>query len=129
MKSTAVDHPLLIDKILLIRGKRVMLDRDIAELYGVPTKRLNEQVKRNAKRFPGNFMFRLKRKEKNEVVANCDHLKALTFSHNLPLAFTEHGVLMLANVLQSDRAIEMSVKIIDLFVKLREVLFTHKMCY
>lgn len=71
-------------------------------------------------------MFHLTREEKEELVANCDHLKVLKFSPNLPLAFTEHGVLMLANILQSERAIEMSVKIIDVFVKLREMLLTHK---
>jgi len=125
-KSFIITEESLINKILMIRGKKIMIDRDIAELYGVPTKRLNEQVKRNAKRFPESFMFRLTQDEKNEVVANCDHLKPLKFSPNLPLAFTEHGVLMLANILQSDRAIEMSVKIIDVFVKLREMLLTHK---
>jgi phage regulator Rha-like protein len=98
-----------------------MIDRDIAELYGVSTKRLNEQVKRNNKRFPVNFMFRLTVEEKQEVVANCDHLQVLKFSSVLPLVFTEHGVLMLANVLQSERAVEMSIKLIEVFVRLREM--------
>jgi hypothetical protein len=82
--------------ILLIRGCKVMLDSDLAEIYRVSTKRLNEQVKRNRNRFPGDFMFRLTAAEKAEVVANCDHLKKLKFSPVLPCAFTEHGAVMLA---------------------------------
>jgi len=81
-----------------------MIDRDLAQLYGVSTKRLNEQVKRNIERFPINFMFQLSEQEKSDVVANCDHLKELKFSHQLPYAFTEHGVAMLASVLNSDPA-------------------------
>ena len=72
-------------KILLIRGERVMLDADLAELYGVTTKRLNEQVKRNSNRFPNDFMFQLTVEEKAEVVANCDHLSQLRFSHVCPM--------------------------------------------
>ena len=83
-------------KILLIRGEKVMLDVDLAALYGVTTKRLNEQVKRNRERFPNDFMFQLTEEEKAEVVANCDHLKRLKFSPTLPYAFTEHGAIMLA---------------------------------
>jgi len=82
--------------IFLIRGQRVMLDADLAGLYGVSTKRLNEQVKRNQDRFPPDFMFRLTAQEKREVVANCDHLSRLRFSPVLPHAFTEHGAIMLA---------------------------------
>lgn len=82
------------NRILLIRNKKVMLDRDLAELYEVSTKRLNEQVKRNIKRFPESFMFQLGEKEKNEVVANCDHLIALKFSPVLPYVFTEYGVVI-----------------------------------
>jgi hypothetical protein len=78
-------------RILLIRRQKVMLDSDLAQLYGVSTKRLNEQVKRNRKRFPSDFMFQLSEQEKSEVVANCDHLKNLKFSPVLPSAFTEHG--------------------------------------
>jgi hypothetical protein len=83
-------------KIFLIRGEKVMLDADLAALYGVTTKRLNEQVKRNRARFPNDFMFQLTEEEKAEVVANCDHLKRLKFSPALPYAFTEHGAIMLA---------------------------------
>ena len=115
----------IASKIFLIRGKKVMLDRDLAELYRVPTKRLNEQVKRNIKRFPEDFMFQLTKAEKEEVVANCDHLKVLKFSPQLPYAFTEHGALMLANVIKSPTAIKMSIAIVRVFVKLREIAVTH----
>jgi len=106
----------------LIRDQKVMIDTDIAELYGVTTKRLNEQVKRNISRFPSNFMFELTKEEKNQVVANCDHLEKLKFSPVLPKVFTEHGILMVANVLTSERAIQVSIKIIEVFIKMREAL-------
>ena len=82
----------------MIRKRRVVVDADLALLYGVTTKRLNEQVKRNAARFPGDFMFRLDAHQKAEVVANCDHLAKLKFSKVLPYAFTEHGAIQAANV-------------------------------
>jgi hypothetical protein len=107
--------------ILLIRGEKVMLDIDLAVIYGVTTKRLNEQVKRNAGRFPPDFMFQLIETEKAEVVANCDHLARLKFSPHLPYAFTEHGALMLANVLNSERAAQTSVMVVRAFVKLRRM--------
>jgi len=113
-------------KILLIRNQKVMIDRDLAELYGVATKRLNEQVKRNIERFPFDFMFQLTLEEKSEVVANCDHLKNLKYSPNLPYAFTEHGALMLASVLNSSRAVEASIYVVRAFIRLREILLTHK---
>ncbi len=97
----------------MIRDQKVMIDTDIAELYGVITKRLNEQVKRNISRFPSNFMFELTKEEKNQVVANCDHLEKLKFSPVLPKVFTEHAILMVANVLTSERAIQVSIKIIE----------------
>ena len=104
-----------------------MLDSDLARLYGVPTKALNQAVKRNAERFPKDFMFRLTQKEKLELVTNCDHLANLKFSSALPLAFTEHGAIMVANVLNSRRAVEVSVYVVRAFVKLREMLGSHKM--
>lgn len=109
-------------RILLLRGQKVMLDADLAELYGVETKRLNEQVRRNIERFPEDFMFRLTAEEKAEVVANCDHLAKLKYSASLPYAFTEHGALMLGNVLKSARAVEMSLRVVRAFVHLRELL-------
>ncbi len=114
------------NSILLIRGEKVMLDADLAILYGVSTKRLNEQVKRNRDRFPGDFMFQLTENEKAEVVANCDHHKRLKFSPNLPYAFTEHGAIMLATVLNSPVAVQASIQVVRAFVKLRQMLSTNK---
>jgi len=113
-------------KILKIRGKRVMIDADIAELYDVTTKRLNEQIKRNIERFPEDFMFQITVREKDEVVANCDHLEKLKYSSQCPYAFTEHGAIMVASVLNSSRAIEMSVYVVRAFVALREYLPMHR---
>jgi phage regulator Rha-like protein len=121
-----VPDAVVMSKILLIRGKKVMIDRDLAELYGVETKRLNEQVKRNRKRFPEDFMFQLTEKEKGEVVAKCDHLAALKYSPALPYVFTEHGAVMLASVLNSDRAIEVNIQIVRIFTQMREILLTNQ---
>lgn len=117
---------IIMSKILNIRGQRVIIDRDLSELYDVPTKRLNEQVKRNIKRFPEHFMFELTKEEKDEVVANCDHLKNLKFSSFMPRVFTEYGILQAANVLNSDRAISMSNRIIEIFVKMHKLLASHQ---
>jgi hypothetical protein len=112
--------------IIFLRGQKVMIDADLAVLYGVTTRRLKEQVRRNPDRFPSDFMFKLTEEEKSEVVANCDHLAKLKFSPYLPYAFTEHGALMLANVLNSSKAVQVSVQIIRTFIRLREILVTHK---
>jgi hypothetical protein len=112
--------------ILLLRGQKVILDADLGKLYGVTTKRLNEQIRRNQARFPDDFVFRLTPEEKSEVVANCDHLSNLKFSPALPLAFTEHGAIMAASVLNSPRAIETSILVVRSFIRLREILITHK---
>jgi len=103
-----------------------MIDRDLAELYGVETKRLNEQVRRNIDRFPAEFMFQLTREEKDEVVANCDHLQSLKFSKSNPFAFTEHGVVMLASVLNSIQAVQTSIHVVKVFVELRKILNAHE---
>lgn len=95
-------HNNIESKILSLRGKQVMIDRDLAELYGVETKRLNEQVKRNIERFPAEFCFQLTATEKAELVANCDRFNPLKHSTTEPYAFTEHGVTMLAAVLKSE---------------------------
>lgn len=108
--------------ILLIRGQKVILDSDLAELYGVPTKRLNEQVRRNRGRFPSDFMFQLTEPEKREVVANCDHLARLRFSPGLPYVFTEHGAIMAASVLKSERAIQTSIFVVRAFIRLKQTL-------
>lgn len=117
---------LIASRILSLRGQKVMIDADLAELYGVPTKRLNEQVKRNPRRFPDDFMFQLTEAEKQEVVANCDHLNKLKFSNALPFAFTEHGAIQAANVLNSPQAAEVGVYVVRAFVRLRELLASNK---
>jgi len=117
-----MNNPPLESFILTIRGQKVLLDADLAAIYGVPTKRLNEQVKRNAQRFPEDFIFQLTESEKREVVAICDHLARLKFSRSLPFAFTEHGALMAANVLSSTEAVNMSVHVVRAFIKQRELL-------
>lgn len=117
-----IPDEILASKIYLIRGQKVMLDSDLAELYGVETKRLKEQVKRNNERFPNHFMFELTKEEHIALRSQNATLKQGAHSKYLPFAFTEHGVLMLSNVLRSGRAIEMSIRIIDIFVKLREML-------
>lgn len=113
-------------RILLIRGQKVIVDADLAQFYGVTTKRLNEQVKRNKNRFPEDFIFQLTAGEKAELVANCDHLVRLKFSPSLPNAFTEHGAIMAAGILNSERAVELSVFVVRAFVRLREVLASNK---
>jgi hypothetical protein len=115
-------NPPLESLILTLRGKKVILDADLAALYGVPNKALNQAVKRNSDRFPADFLFQLTETEKTEVVTNCDHLARLKFSRTLPFAFTEHGALMVANVLNSPDAVKMSVHIVRAFIKQREIM-------
>ena len=107
------------DRIFIIRGVQVMIDRDLADIYEVKTKRLNEQVKRNIERFPERFMFQLSDNESDKLVANCDRFKTLKHSSSNPYAFTEQGVSMLASVLNSETAVQKSIKIIDAFVAMR----------
>jgi hypothetical protein len=113
-------------RILLIRGEKVIIDSDLAEAYGVTTKALNQAIRRNVDRFPPDFMFRLNKKEKQEVVTNCDHLQNLKYSAVNPCAFTEHGAIMAASVLNSPKAIEVSVYVVRAFVRLREMITGHK---
>lgn len=113
-------------RILLIRGHKVMLDSDLADVYGTNTKALNQAVKRNRERFPADFMFQLTAQEKNEVVTNCDHLSRLKYSPTLPHAFTEHGAVMLASILNSPVAVQASIAVVRAFIRLREILATHK---
>jgi hypothetical protein len=114
--------------ILVLRGHRVLLDAELAALYGVTTKRLNEQVKRNAARFPADFIFRLTPTE--TVALNRSQNATGSQKHRtprlLPYAFTEHGVAMLSSVLNSERAVQMSILVVRAFVKLREVLASHR---
>ena len=126
-----IEPPVLLERIqqtiLLIRGKRVMLDANLAKLYGVSTKRLNEQVKRNRDRFPQDFMFQLNPEEaevlRSQIATSKEGRGGRRY---LPFAFTEHGAIMLAAVLNTPRAIEVSVFVVRAFVRFREILTTHK---
>ena len=113
-------------RILTVRGQSVILDSDLAALYLVSTSALNQAVKRNAGRFPEDFAFRLTTKEKEEVVTKCDHLSRLKFSPVLPFAYTEHGTIMAASVLNSQRAVETSVFVVRAFVLMRETMASHR---
>jgi len=115
-------------KILLIGGQKVMLDSDLAALYGVTTKRLNEQVRRNLKRFPADFMYQLSAEEFESLRSHFATLKSGRGKHRkyLPQVFTEQGIAMLSSVLNSDRAIAVNIQIMRAFVKLREMISTHK---
>ena len=113
-------------KIFLIRGDKVTADRDLAELYGVETKYLNRQVKRNIDRFPAEFTFQVTQKEKQELVTNCHRFQSMKHSTTRPYVFTEHGVAMLASVLKSERAVKISIHIVKTFIRLREFIATHK---
>ncbi len=115
------------DKILLLRGRKIMLDSDLAVLYGVETKQLTRQVRRNIDRFPDDFMFQLTREEYNELLrCQIGTLKRGQHSKYLPHAFTEHGILMLSSVLNSKKAIQVNIQIMRTFTKLREMILTHK---
>lgn len=120
-----VTETLVLSKIYHLRNQKVMLDQDLAELYGVATKRLNEQVKRNPERFPEDFMFQLTEEE----VLNLKSQNATSSwggRRTLPYAFTEHGVLMLSSVLSSHTAVQVNIAIMRVYTKLREMLATHK---
>ena len=120
-----IPQEVIENKIYLIRGQKVMLDRDLAKLYGAPTKRLKEQVKRNIKRFPEDFMLELTMQEL-EILRSQFATSSWGGERYLPYAFTEQGVVMLSSVLNSERAIEVNIAIMRAFVRLREILLTHK---
>lgn len=111
--------------IIEVRGQQVMLDRDLARLYGVKTSRLNEQVKRNIARFPQSFRFQLTESERDEVVAKCDNLRSLKFNPSLPYVFTEQGIAQLSTVLHTQTAIQGSVRIMEAFVVMRRFLLSN----
>lgn len=121
-----VDNREIQNMIYTFRGKQVMIDRDLAGLYHVQTKRLNEQVKRNSGRFPVEFCFQLSDKEKAELVANCDRFESLKHSSSNPYAFTEQGIAMLSAVLKSDVAVVVSIKIMNSFVEMRRFLLSNR---
>jgi len=116
----------IVSKIYQVRGKQVMLAQDLAELYEVETKVLNQQVKRNIGKFPERYMFQLTRDEHDRLRSQFVTLKRGQHVKYLPYAFTEHGILMLSSVLNSERADKVNILIIDTFVKLREIMFMHK---
>ena len=122
MQDLMINENNIKDKIYNIRNYQVMLDRDLAELYGVETKVFNQAVKRNIKRFPKNYRFQLNENEKNQLVTNCDRLNSMKHSSSLPYVFTEQGVSMLSAILKSDKAIDISIKIIDSFVSMRKLI-------
>jgi ORF6N domain len=124
--QVAIVGEAVMQKIYIVRGQKVMIDRDLAVLYGYETKRMNEQVKRNQERFPASFMFQLTAEEEESLRSQFATANTLTKTRTLPYAFTEYGVLMLASVLKSETAIKASVHIIEVFVKLREMVLTHK---
>lgn len=128
-KNEIIPVEFIEEIILLIREHRVIIDRDLAALYGVTTKAFNQAVKRNEKKFPKDFRFQLNKDEKNELVTNCDRFKALKHSSSMPYAFTEHGALMAANILNSERASAVSVYVIRAFVRLRQMIVgNHELC-
>ncbi|HLG41470.1 MAG TPA: ORF6N domain-containing protein [Chitinophagaceae bacterium] len=126
-KEMIIPDELVMSKIYLIRGQKVMLDSDLAELYGTETKVLNQSVKRNIDRFPGDFMFELTREEfeflRSQIVTSKTGRGGARY---LPMAFTEQGVAMLSSVLNSETAIRVNIQIIRIFTRMREMLLTHK---
>ena len=124
--SNLIAQETIEKKICIIRGKKVMLDKDLAELYGVPTHRLNEQVKRNSDRFPEDFMFHLSEEETYSLRSQIAILKQGQHRKYLPYVFTEQGVAMLSSVLNSKRAIHVNIQIMRTFTRLRELLATNK---
>ncbi|WP_449439768.1 ORF6N domain-containing protein [Pedobacter steynii] len=125
-KLVGIPDEIVLNKIYQIRNEKVMLDKDLAELYGVETRVLNQAVKRNPDRFPEKFTFQLSSEEVDEMVSQNVIPSKKILGGALPRVFSEHGILMLSNVLKSKSAIQMSIRIIELFVLLRETLLLHK---
>lgn len=125
-QNVMIPDEVIMDKIYLIRGKKVMLDRDLADLYQVETKRLKEQVRRNIVRFPADFMFELTKEELDEWRDKFGNSGSEIMGLRIPpFAFTEHGVVMLASVLNSERAIQVNIQIVRIFLRMREIIETH----
>lgn len=125
-KISIVPDEVLINKIYLIRGKKVMLDVDLAELYAVETRLLKQAVRRNTDRFPDDFMFELTKEEQTAVKEQNEALQQGSRAKYAPFAFSEHGVLMLSSVLNSERAIKVNIQIIRIFTRLREMLLNNQ---
>ena len=126
MRKQIIPIELIEKSIFIIRSEKIMLDRDLAELYQVTTKALNQAVKRNLERFPSEFMFQLNKQEKYELVTNCDRLGTLKHSTSLPYAFTEQGVAMLSSILKSKRAIQVNIQIMKTFVQIKRMYLNNK---
>lgn len=124
--SKIIPAEMIENRIFFIRGQKVMIDRDLAELYQVKTMVLNQAVKRNQERFPEGFMFQLSKREKKELITNCDRFNRLKHSPYLPYAFTEQGVAMLSSVLRSKRAIRVNILVMQTFVRLRNIASSYK---
>lgn len=121
----AINQKEIENRIFTIRGIQVMIDKDLAEVYSVDTKVLNQAVKRNIERFPDMFRFQLVENEKNELVTNCDRFRSLKHSSSMPFAFTEQGVAMLSAVLRSETAVKVSIQIMNAFVEMRKLVLGH----
>lgn len=121
MNANVVNFNSVEDKIIVLRGYNVLIDTDVADLYGVETKRINEAVKNNPEKFPKGYILEMTNNEKREVVENFDHLEKLKYSPTLPKAFTEKGLYMLATILKSDKATQTTIAIVETFAKIREL--------
>ena len=126
MTKDLIQQGLIERRIFFVRGKKIMLDRDLAALYNVETKQLKRAVKRNLSRFPSDFMFELSQEEFGPLRCHFGTLKQGAHSKYLPYAFTEHGILMLSSVLNSNKAIDVNIQIMRTFTKLREMMLMHK---
>jgi len=125
VRAVFIPDEIVVDKMYLIRDQKIMLDEDLTELYGIETKRLNEQVARNVDRFPKDFMFRLT-EEEFAILKSQSATSSWGGRRSLPCAFTEHGVLMLSSVLNSKQAIQVNIQIMRIYTRIREILITHK---
>jgi hypothetical protein len=119
---TKIPDEIIINKIIVLRDVKVMIDKALAELYGITTKQLNQQVKRNIKRFPEDFMFQINQEEKDDIISSFKHLNSLKFSTSLPYVFTEHGAVMLASIINSDKAIAVNIQVVRVFIQIRQAL-------
>ena len=125
-KSKPIPDAVIANRIILLDGQNVMIDRDLAELYGVTTYRLNEQVTRNLTRFPPDFMRVVTPEEKEYLIKTFKHLEPIKYSPTLPRVFTEYGAVMLASVLNSERAIEVNIQIVRIFTKMKQLMINYK---
>jgi hypothetical protein len=125
-KSKPIPDAVIANRIILLDGQNVMIDRDLAELYGVTTFRLNEQVTRNITRFPPDFMRVVTPEEKEYLIKTFKHLEPIKYSPTLPRVFTEYGAVMLASVLNSERAIEVNIQIVRIFTKMKQLMINYK---